>query len=113
MKIDESVNDNVKSALCDAGFNCGRMISGSKSHYLSIYPNNEVYFNANIVVEGYGKCWFGDLDITRDRKTLQKIANKHRINLWILREHDCRFGREQRPDTELKKDAVCIIKSEV
>lgn len=84
----------------------GRLISGSKSRYREMYPDNEVYFNANIFVLGEGKIWNGDLDITRDKDVLEEIAREIGKDLFILREMDGRFENEKRTDPEIIKNAV-------
>lgn len=87
----------------------GRLISGSKSGYRKMYPDNEVYFNANIFVLGEGKIWHGDLDVTKDRDILIEIAHEIGKSLFILREMDGRFENEERPESEIIKYAVCKI----
>jgi hypothetical protein len=85
------------------------MISYSKSTYRRKYPDNEVYFNANIFVLGEGKVWLGDLDVTKDREILQKIATEIGKDLYIVRELDGRFENENLKDSEILKVAVCKI----
>lgn len=87
----------------------GRMISGSKSGYRRMYPDNEVYFNANIVIESLGKIWYGDLDIDVDRNKLEKVARKLNEPIYVLSEMDCRFGNETKPIEELIKKAYVKI----
>jgi len=87
----------------------GRMLSFSKSAYREKYPENEVYFNANIFVLGEGKVWFGDLDITNDRDLLESIASESGKDLFILREMDGRFENEILNDSEIISKAVCKI----
>jgi hypothetical protein len=81
----------------------GRMIGGSKSGYRNMHPDNEVVFNANIVIESGGKIWHGDLDITLDRLKLQNVADAIGEDLYILGEHDARWGNEDKPAKELIK----------
>lgn len=76
----------------------GRMISGSKSWYHSYYPKNLVLFNSNIFVEGKGKVWYGDIDLTLDRDKLIEIANELGYTLYVLRELDGRFENDNRKD---------------
>jgi hypothetical protein len=85
------------------------MISYSKSTYRQRNPDNEVYFNANIFVLGEGKVWLGDLDVTKDRETLQKIATEIGKDLYIVRELDGRFENENLKDSEILKVSVCKI----
>jgi hypothetical protein len=81
------------------------MIAYSKSTYLSKRPNNQAIFNANVVTDR-GKIWWGDLDLTDDSEKLQCVANDLNCNLYILREMDYRFGKENRPFREVEKLSV-------
>jgi len=92
------------------GFNKGRLISISKSKYREAYPDNLVYFNANILTKTYGKIWYGDLDITRDRPNLQNISREINEELYILKESDCRFENETSSVDELVKKAMLAIR---
>lgn len=94
----------------DNGLHLARMISWSKSSYREANPENEVYFNANIFVLGEGKVWFGDIDVTKDQETLQKIASEIGKDLFILRELDGRFENETLSDSEIIKRAASKIK---
>ncbi len=76
----------------------GIMLSGSKLAYSQQHPDHEVYYNANLFVEGYGKLWFGDVDLTRDADKLQALADEIGACVYILYEHDGRFDTENRPD---------------
>jgi hypothetical protein len=78
----------------------GRMISGDKCSYNRKFPDNIVVFNANVFVEGIGKVWYGDIDVTRDSPILFDISNTIGKDLYILREHDGRFDKENNPDFE-------------
>ena len=77
----------------DAGFYFGRMISGSKSGYNKMFPDNKVIFNSRVYdLETYEaekngrikdwfagqsiELWYGDLDLTKDNEKLKEIANK-------------------------------------
>ena len=91
------------------GFMMGRMISGSKSLYRSKYPEHEVYFNANIVIESAKKVWYGDIDFHFDSVKLQEICNELKEPVYILREMDGRFENENQPIEFYKKNAVKIF----
>ena len=84
----------------------GRMLSYSKSEYRSLYPKNEVYFNANIFILGEGKIWYGDIDLSLDLENLSEVAATIGKPLFILRESDGRFGREDLSDSEILKLSV-------
>ena len=78
------------------------MISGSK-----IPPKGEIcVWNANIISRSNGKIWFGDLNLTKDGKALKLIATELGEPLYVLREHDARFGTETKPIEELIEKAV-------
>jgi len=81
----------------------GRMISGSKSGYRKVYPENVPVFNANIVIEDggkYVKVWHGDVDLTIDAEKLLKASEKTGKKLYVLYEMDARFDREDDPAIE-------------
>jgi|688.fasta_scaffold86144_3 hypothetical protein len=99
-------NSKMKDVFYSNGLIAGRLISGSKSGYRDLYPDNEVYFNANVFVLGEGKIWHGDLDITKDREILLEIAREIGKDLFILREMDGRFENEERTDSDIIKFAV-------
>jgi len=87
----------------------GRMLSYSKSSYRDLHPDNEVYFNANIFVLGEGKVWYGDIDVTKDRDSLERISSRLGKDLFILRELDGRFENEELKDSEIIAKSVCKI----
>jgi hypothetical protein len=101
----------IRQIFQENGFIISRMISGSKSGYRDRFPENEVYFNANIFMLGEGKVWFGDLDITKDREGLQTIAKHLGSTLFVLREMDGRFENETLKDSEIISKAVCKIEA--
>jgi len=87
----------------------GRLISASKSGYMFEFPDNEVYFNANIFVLGEGKIWYGDVDLTIEKEKLENVASSIGKDLYVLREMDGRFDNEELEDSEIIKRAVCKI----
>ena len=87
----------------------GRMLSYSKSVYRNKFPDNEVYFNANIFVLGEGKIWYGDIDVTKEKEQLENVAREIGKDLYILREMDGRFGNEELKDSEIITRAMCKI----
>jgi len=91
------------------GLMMGRMISGSKSGYRSMYPDNLVVFNANIVTKNRGKIWHGDLDVTLDYGNLEKIAEALKEDLFILYEMDGRFENENAGFPYWEEKAVAKI----
>jgi hypothetical protein len=78
----------MREIFINEGLIEGRMVCGSKSLYRDMFPDNEVYFNANIFVLGEGKIWYGDIDVTDDIDALQSVANQIGKDLYILREMD-------------------------
>jgi hypothetical protein len=97
------------STFYDKGFIPGRMISGSKTFYRKNYPNNEVYFNANIFVLDEGKIWWGDLDLTRDKEILEDISISCGKKLYVLRELDGRFENEAPSNSFIMERAIAVI----
>jgi len=91
------------------GLMMGRMISGSKSMYHERFPDHEVYFNANIVLESNGKVWYGDIDFTLDKSKLQEIADVLGEPLYVLCEMDARFENENKPIEFYKSRARVVI----
>ena len=87
----------------------GRMLSFSKSGYRDQFPDNDVYFNANIFVLGEGKIWYGDIDVTKEKEQLENVAREIGKDLYILREMDGRFGNEELKDSEIITRAMCKI----
>ena len=87
-------------------FHNGRMIGGSKSGYRNMHPDDLIIFNANILMPGYGKVWYGDLNLTEDYLVLKDIAKSLNTTLYVLWESDGRFGEENKPLTALLDKAV-------
>lgn len=87
----------------------GRIISFSKSRYREEFPDNEIYFNANIFVLGEGKIWYGDIDVTKEKEQLENVAGEIGKDLYILSEIDGRFGNEELNDSEIITRARCKI----
>ena len=88
------------------GFNIARMIGGSKSFYRKEYPDDLIVFNANVLMSGYGKVWYGDLNLTKDYVILKSIAESLDTTLYVLWEMDGRFGEEKKPIDELIKKSA-------
>jgi hypothetical protein len=82
------------------------MIGGSKSYYRKEHEGELIVFNANVLMPGYGKVWYGDLNLTKDYLTLREIAQNLNTELYILWETDGRFGEEMKPLNELFDKAV-------
>jgi hypothetical protein len=102
IEIMESIFENEKLFS-------GRMLSFSKSGYRDKFPDNEVYFNANIFVLGEGKIWYGDIDVTKEKEQLENVAREIGKDLYILREMDGRFENEELKDSEIITRAMCKI----
>ena len=83
-----------------------RMIGGSKTGYSSQHPDELIVFNANVLMPGYGKVWYGDLNLTQDYILLKSIAESLDTTLYILWESDGRFGEERKSIDELIKKSV-------
>ena len=84
----------------------GRMLGGSKMFYREEHPDDLIVFNANVLMPGYGKIWYGDLNLTEDYLVLREIAQNLNTDLYVLWEMDGRFGEENKPFDELIDKAV-------
>lgn len=91
--VTESAKDTVRLLLGHSG----RMIAGSKSAYRKCFPKNLIVFNANVVVEGLGKVWHGDFDLTRDEALLVRLAELTDREVYVLPEMAARFENEKSP----------------
>lgn len=100
---------NTTSVICETVGPIGRMISGSKSGYMSSRENHLVIFNANLCLEGEGKVWYGDLDVTLDKERLAAAAVSLGQDVYVLREMDARFENESKPKL---KEAIVIFKAD-
>lgn len=97
-KISKEELEKIQRVFDINGLHQARLISGSKSFYRSKFPENEIYFNANIFVEDMGKVWHGDLDITLDSEKLQEVANQIKKPFFVLSEMSGRFEFQDRKD---------------
>jgi hypothetical protein len=84
----------------------GRMIGGSKTGYCTEHSDDLIVFNANVLMPGYGKVWYGDLNLTEDYLVLREISECLNATLYVLWESDGRFGEENKPIDELVKKSV-------
>ena len=81
----------------------GRMISGSKGHYVYKNPKHITVFNANLIIgvdKNSRKIWFGDVDLTTEHDKVAKLAQKLNQQVYVLRESDARFDNEKNPKLE-------------
>lgn len=95
--MEKNITESVREFL---GYP-GKMISGSKSGYRSLFPDNLVVFNSNVIVvtnDSVSKVWYGDIDITVDRDKLKKMATDLGVVIYVLYEMDGRFENENTPD---------------
>ena len=97
--------ETIQSIFREEGLINGRMLSYSKSKYRDRYPDNEVYFNANIFALDKGKVWYGDIDINLDEEILNRIAKSCGCSLYVLSEMDGRFENENLKNSDIIKVA--------
>ena len=102
--------EKIREVFNNHSMHSGRMISYSKSGYRQKYPDNEVYFNANIFTLEEGKIWYGDLDLTLDESNLTQIANELNVDIYILSEMDGRFENEKSSKKQIIENSKKIIK---
>jgi hypothetical protein len=97
----------VEQVFDRAGLSMGRSF-GSKRLYHNAHPNRLglVIWNANVFCRTKGKIWWGDFDLVTDKKKLRTVARRLRNRLYLLREHDGRFERENLPHRDVVKAAI-------
>jgi len=93
---------DISSLFTDRKLHCGRMLSASKKST----DGSICVWNSNVISPSKGKIWFGDLNITKEGKKLKEIATELGEPLYVLREHDARFGSELEPIESLIAKAV-------
>lgn len=91
----------------------GRIIAEHKGEYCQEHQGDLVIFNANIITKKRGKIWYGDLNVTQDFDNLKNIADQVKEDLYILTEHDARWGSENVPIKELIAKARTTIKCKI
>lgn len=68
----------------------GRLLALSKSGYREKHPKSTVYFNACIYDENLKQVWYGDIDLTREKNKLKRIANEYKKTFYVTPEHPFR-----------------------
>lgn len=72
--FDEELLEECTALLLSNGFEMGRCI----------YPlSKNIIPNAIVGIENNGNCWYGDLDISSDISSLEKVAQQLGKNLVI------------------------------
>ena len=105
-RTEKLLNVFYENSICK-----GRMITGSKSMYRGANPGDTIYFNANILSKKLRKiAWYGDLNVTKDSYSLQRIANELGDTLYVIPEMLGRFGAEKRAYRKIKRDACAYFK---
>jgi hypothetical protein len=85
----------------------GRMISGSKTMYQMNNPASVVYFNACIFDELLTQVWYGDIDLTLDKKKIDKIAEVSEQPFYITKEHyRSDFNRLTKEEIDQDEDII-------
>lgn len=86
----------------------GRLIAISKSRYRERYPKSIVYFNACIFDEKGKQIWWGDIDMNKDRRKLNKIAKIYKKSFYVTPEHPFRTDFNNVKLSQLKSDPQVI-----
>ena len=87
----------------------GRLLNGSKTEYIDRHPQGFPIFNANVIDRKGQKVWFGDLDLVADFLNIGEIVKEHNAEFLILKEHDARFGEENKTYKDLKAKAIVLV----
>ena len=88
------------------GLQYARMLGAHKMDYRMENEGHLIVFNANVLMSGYGKIWYGDLNLTQDWIILKSVAQSLNTTLHILWEMDARFGEEGKPFEELVEKSI-------
>lgn len=95
------VANSKTTVLEDCGLKLGRKLKLRKKKGVeSIVPR------ANIISLKDGKIWYGDVDLVTDLDAISKAAALLEDRLYIVPEHDARYGNECRPAEKLIKKAI-------
>jgi hypothetical protein len=101
-----------KTSLTDCfnkyNFNNGRMISYSKSSYINSNRGNKVFFNACVFDINGIQVWYGDLDLTKDSKTLEKIAEETNQIFYVTPESGFRSDFNKITKKELEQSEYVV-----
>lgn len=92
-KFTGTVNSHITSLtdiLEENGLGAGRMVGGSKSGYQEEHPGELVIFNACIYDDTPTQVWWGDINLTESKKTLQKVANVSNKTFYVTYESQFR-----------------------
>jgi hypothetical protein len=111
IKSEFVASENIMDLFSKHDLPISRMIGASKSTYRTRFPSNIVVFNANIITITSGKIWHGDLDVTKEIKSLTLIAQELGEPLFVLSEMDARFETENDPMPVFADRAIAMISS--
>ncbi len=79
---------------------------GSKSGYRETHRRHFFVPNANVFCQPFGKVWWGDLDLWRHARQLERVARLLHCRLYVLPEHEGRFDKADAPFSEVQRHAV-------
>lgn len=91
----------------------GKIVTGNIDKYMKRNPDSVVIKNANVFIDMGGKIWWGDLDLTRDAKRIQRACNRIGMEILITEES---VGRDNLDDLNwdiVRAQAVAHIKPEL
>lgn len=97
-------NTSLTEALQKHGFSNGRMISYSKSTYMRANEGHKVYFNSCIYDSNGVQIWYGDLDLTKDSRKLNKVAKESKQEFYVTPESGFRSDFNKITKEQLEKD---------
>jgi hypothetical protein len=89
-------------------FHHKRMISWSKSRYRNHFQNHDIWFNLNLFTPS-GIWWNGDVDLTIDNLTIQRICNELGEEIIAVQEMLGWQGAQEKSYDELKEHAHAIF----
>ena len=87
LEVTININQEVEKILGP----CGRLLSSSKSAYREFYPDHQVFFNACLWDSNGTEIWFGDIDLTKENRKLEKARNLFDNPIYLTKEDPYRF----------------------
>ena len=82
---------NISETAEDIMGYCGILLSYSKSEYIRRNPGNIYFSNACIFDSKKNQIWYGDIDLTKQRKDIEELVKVLKHDIYVTREQPYRF----------------------
>lgn len=78
----------------------GKMLSASKTDYSKKHSKSTVFFNGNVYDSDGQKIWYGDIDLTRENKKIERLAKVLGESIYVTAEQPFRWSAQTRETLE-------------